>query len=112
MVFQQVASENNNNNSSNNPYISYSVTLRCASSTRLFAYVYIHQCNNVLIGTAQQLQMNRLVGERADEEEKVVMVMVKVTKNTGGKRSTIGLYRNHIVVLESTAVSSVHIMIT
>ena len=59
MVFQQVASENNNNSSSNNPYISYSVTLCCSSSTRLFTYMYIHQCNNVHFGTAQQLQMNR-----------------------------------------------------
>lgn len=59
MVFQQVASENNNNNSSNNPDISYSVTVRCASSTRLFAYMYIHQCNNVHTATAQQLQMKR-----------------------------------------------------
>ena len=41
----------------------------------------------------------------------MVMVMVKVMKNTGGKRRTIGLYRNHIVVVESTAVSSVHMMI-
>ena len=36
-------------------------------------------------------------------------MMVKVTKNKGGKRRTIGLYRNHIVVLDSTAVSSVHV---